>query len=85
MSPCWTQNLNSWLFSGNPVLYYSSCIAVHGTEKVLRVCGGLKRNGPHVHMCLNAWAIGSVTVRRCCFVSVGVALMEEVCHYGGEL
>jgi hypothetical protein len=28
---------------------------------------------------------GSGTVRRCGFVGVGVALLEEVCHREGEL
>lgn len=28
------------------------------------MCGGLNRDGPHRLMCLNAWAIGSSTIRR---------------------
>ena len=30
-------------------------------------------------MGLNAWSIGSGTVRRCGLVGVGVALLEEMC------
>ena len=30
-------------------------------------------------MCLNAWLIGSSTI-RCDLVGVGVALLEEVCY-----
>ena len=41
--------------------------------------------GPHRLMCLNAWSIGSGTIRRCGLVGVVVALLEEVCHYGGGL
>jgi hypothetical protein len=33
-------------------------------------------------MGLNAWPTGSGTIRRCGFVGVGVALLEEVCHCG---
>jgi hypothetical protein len=32
-----------------------------------------------------AWPIGSGTIRRCGLVAVGVVLLEEVCHCGGEL
>ena len=28
---------------------------------------------------------GSVTLRRCDFVGVGMALLEEACHFGGRL
>ena len=37
-----------------------------------RECGGLDVLGP-----------GSDTIRRCGLVGVSVALLEEVCHYGG--
>jgi hypothetical protein len=36
-------------------------------------------------MCLNAWPIESSTIRRCDLLGVDVALLEEVCHYGGGL
>ena len=36
-------------------------------------------------MCLNVWLIGSVTIRRCGLVGLGVVLLEEVCHCGGRL
>ena len=39
-------------------------------------CGGLKENDPPK---------GSGTIRRCGFVGVGEALLEEVCHYGSGL
>jgi hypothetical protein len=29
--------------------------------------------------------LGSGTIRRCCLVGVGVALLEEVCHCGHGL
>jgi hypothetical protein len=32
---------------------------------------------------LSVYPIGSVTIRRCGLVGVGVALLEEVCHYVG--
>lgn len=34
-------------------------------------------------MYLNAWPIGSSTIRRYCVVGVGVTLLEEMCHCGG--
>ena len=37
-------------------------------------CGGLNMLGP-----------GSGTIRRRGLVGVGVALLEEVCHFGGGL
>ena len=36
-------------------------------------------------MCLNACPIGSGAIRRCGYVQVGVALLEEICHCGGGL
>lgn len=42
------------------------------------LCGGLNVIGPHK-------PIGSGTIRRCSFVEAGVALLEEVRHYGGRL
>lgn len=36
-------------------------------------------------MCLNAWPIGSGTIRRCGPVGVGVALLKEVCYWGQAL
>ena len=41
-------------------------------------CGGLNKNGPQRLMCLNAWPIGSGTIRKCCLAGVGVALLEKV-------
>ena len=41
--------------------------------------------GPHRLKCLNAWSIGSCTIRRCGCGGIGVALVEEVCHCGGRL
>ena len=38
------------------------------------LCGGLNMLGP-----------GSATIRRCGLGGVGVALVEEVCHYGHGL
>jgi hypothetical protein len=40
--------------------------------------GGLNMNGPHRLMCLNAWPIGSGTIRRYGLVGEGVTLLEEV-------
>jgi hypothetical protein len=42
----------------------------------------MNRNGL-TEFCLNAWPIGSGTIRKCSLVRVGVALLEEVCHGGG--
>ena len=39
---------------------------------------GLNRYGSHRLICLNAWPQGVALL-------VGVALLEEVCHYGGRL
>jgi hypothetical protein len=36
-------------------------------------------------MCLNACPIGNATVRSYGLVAVEMALLEEVCHCGGEL
>ena len=44
--------------------------------------GCLNMYGPHRLMCLNACLIGSGTIRRCDLVGVGVAMLEEVCHFG---
>jgi hypothetical protein len=37
-------------------------------------CGGLNKNVPHRLMCLNAWPIGSGTIRRCGLVGGSVSL-----------
>ena len=37
-------------------------------------CGGLNKFGPHGHMCLNAWPIGSGNITRCDFVGGSVSL-----------
>ena len=44
--------------------------------------GGVNRNGHHGLPCLNAWPIGSGTIRRCGLVGQSVALLEEGCHCG---
>jgi hypothetical protein len=49
------------------------------------VSGALSKYGLHRLMCVNAWPMGSGTIRRCGFVGVCVALLEEVCHCGGRL
>ena len=36
-------------------------------------------------MCLNAWPIGSDTIRWCGLLRIGVALLEKVCHCGDGL
>ena len=48
-------------------------------------CGGLNRNVPHRLMCLNAWPIGSDTIRKYGLVGLDMAFLEEVGHYGGGL
>jgi len=45
----------------------------------------LSRNSPPRVLCLNAWPIGSDITRRCVLTGVGMALLEEVCHYEGGL
>jgi hypothetical protein len=42
---------------------------------------GLNRDGPHRLMCLHAWSPESGSTRRSGLVRVGVALLEEVCHW----
>ena len=42
-------------------------------------CGGLSKFGPHRFMCLNVFG----TIRRCGHFGIRVALLEELCHYGG--
>ena len=42
--------------------------------------GSLNVIGPH-----NLVGSGSSTIRWCGFVEVGMALLEKVCHCGGEL
>ena len=49
------------------------------------LCGGLNWNGPCTLKYLNAWLTGSGTIRSRGLVGVEVALLEEVCHYGGGL
>ena len=39
-------------------------------------CGGLNKNGSHK-------IIGSGTIRGCDLVSISIALLEGVCHWGG--
>ena len=46
------------------------------------ICEGLNRNGHHGPTYLNAWSIGSDTIRR---YGISVALLEEVCHCVGGL
>ena len=41
--------------------------------------GGLNRFGPHRLMCLNAWPIGSGTIRLVPFL-YHMVLLEDVCH-----
>lgn len=48
-------------------------------------CSGLTRYDPHRLMCLNAWPIGSDTIRWCGLLRIGVALLEKVCHCGDGL
>jgi hypothetical protein len=48
-------------------------------------CDDLNMYGPHVHIHLNAWPIGSSTIRKCGLVEVGVTLLEEVCYSEGQL
>jgi hypothetical protein len=52
---------------------------------VLVPCGGFNGYSPHRLMCLDAWPMGSGSIKRCGLVGVGVALLGELCHYGGGL
>jgi hypothetical protein len=47
-------------------------LQAYGSQGV--VCGGLNENGLSRH-------IGNGPIRRCGLVGVGVALLEEVCHW----
>jgi hypothetical protein len=48
-------------------------------------CGALNRYGPHRLMCLNAWPMGSGTIKMCGLLEVGVALLKGMCHCGERL
>ena len=37
----------------------------NGPNECVGKCAGLNRSGPRRLMCLNAWPIGSGTIRRC--------------------
>ena len=65
----------------------SPYIAQTGFKLVILVprCCSLDRYGPHRLMYLNAWPIGSTTIRKCGLVGVGVVLLQEVCHCWGRL
>lgn len=64
------KNLNEeWIILGS-----------HEDMPVGGYCGSLNRCGPPSLKCLNAWTMGSGTI-----VGVGVALLEELPHCGGEL
>jgi hypothetical protein len=39
-----------------------------------KICGGLNRFGLHRLMCLNAWLMGSSTIRRCGLLGGSVSL-----------
>lgn len=54
-------------------MWYSS-----GAFSIYRLRGSLKAIGPHN-------PTGSDMIKRRSFVGVGLALLEEVCHCGGEL
>ena len=41
---------------------------------IFNQCGGLNMYDPHRIMCLNAWSIGSGTIRRCGLVGGSVSL-----------
>jgi hypothetical protein len=43
-------------------------------------CGGLNKNGTHGLIYLNAWSLGSSAILE---RLRGLALLEEVCHWGG--
>ena len=48
---------------------------VHG--KKITQCGWLNLFGPHIFLCLNAWPMGSNTIRRCGLVGLGGVLLEK--------
>ena len=52
-------------------------LSVGGT---MEWCGNLNVIGLIIHK-----LTGSGAIRRCGFVGVGMALLEEVCHCGGRL
>jgi len=52
-------------------------------EKDVWTLCGLNGCGPHRLKRLNAWPIGSGTVRRCGLTGAGVTLLKEACHCGG--
>jgi len=48
-------------------------------SRMTRYCG-LNRIDPHRLVGLNAWPTRSYTIRRCVLVTIGVTLLEEMCH-----
>jgi hypothetical protein len=53
----------------------AECIDKRERERERDLFGTFKENGPHR-------PIGNCIIRRCSLVGVGVALLEEVCHWG---
>jgi len=49
-----------------------------------RPCGYWKRNGPQRLMCLNAWPIDSVTIRRCGLLG-GSVVIGVFAYQAGEV
>jgi hypothetical protein len=64
-----------------PNLLIRQRVAPHNLT--LGPCGGLSRYSPHRLLCLNAWPIGSGTIKKCCLVEVGVTFLGEMCHWVG--
>lgn len=55
------------------------------TLLLVTMCDSLNRNGPYRLVCVNAWHIGSSTIRRSSLIGVSMALLDDVCHCGGEI
>jgi hypothetical protein len=54
-------------------------------ELVFFDCGSMNKFVPHRFMCMNAWPIRNDTIIKYNLVGVGVALLQEVCHWKGKL
>ena len=49
------------------------------------ICAYVNSYDLHRLMCLNAWPMGSGTIRRCGLIGGGMTFLEEVCHCRGRV
>ena len=54
---------------------------LNSPKRTVLFCGPLNKNDPHRLLYLNAWLLGSGSIRKCVLVGVGVALLKEVFYW----